>query len=173
MRARTSVAMTSLSGWRRPLTTLSRCPQADHAARCRYLHPDWVRSWREILDVLAKPIELFGRLLACLAGALSIFFVTCFSSIGSDDPAGAPLAAWPSPGTFAKVFRPANAGNIRTAQHQCRVPLPSLSMPSAIPVSWCSAASLLIKSGDATRAQYDRFGGVGISMTGQSKSPAR
>jgi hypothetical protein len=25
---------------------------------------------------------------------------------------------------------------------------------------------------DATRAEYDRFGGVGISMAGQSKSPA-
>jgi hypothetical protein len=25
---------------------------------------------------------------------------------------------------------------------------------------------------DATRAEYDRFGGVGISMTRQSKSPA-
>ena len=25
---------------------------------------------------------------------------------------------------------------------------------------------------DATRAEYDRFGGVGISMSGQSKSPA-
>ena len=74
------------------------------------------------------------------------------------------------------------------AECRCRIILP----PIRISVAWCSvkqpvshaaaaagrshqskSAASLSQSSDATRAEYDRFGGVGISMARQSKSPAR
>ena len=57
-------------------------------------------------------------------------------SSAADDHAGARLAAWPSSGGHVgPVFGPSNADKTRPVQPPRRVPLPSIILPSRIPVA--------------------------------------